>query len=1082
MKRYIFALIGIVLAVATAAAQSFTVTGTVFEPSGDTAIGVSVYEKGNDGRGVVTDIDGNFTLKVTSDKATIVVSYVGMETQNIPLNGRSHLDITLKESSTMLNDVVIVGYGTQKKINATGAVKTIDSEVLESRPLSNAVQGLQGAVAGLNITNDAGGAPGAAMNINIRGVGSIGDGSSSSPLVLIDGMEGDLSSINPNDIESVSVLKDGASASIYGSRAPFGVVIVTTKSGDVGTRVNYTGNVRFQKPVNVPKSVDSYTMALMVNDAWSNAGSGNQFSQQRLDQILAFQRGELEYGTEAESGTIWKKTYQSWGNTNWYKEYIKNVAVSQEHNATVSGGNQKTKYYFSANYLDQSGIFRHAEESYNRLALSGRVNVKFNDIVQFTWTSRIIATDNKKPSALNEIFFHNLGRRYPTEPVYLPNGEYHQESLIQPMEDGGRVSDKTQQFYNQANLIIEPIKDWLIHAEINSRIEHNPYTRQFIPVYYTAPNGTLQPISFGENARFNTRDNGTFDFIPGPNQSYYEKASRYVNYFSTNLYTDYKLTLNEKHNFKFMVGMQTEKYYRNYDRMATTNVVIDQRPFFETEKGAETTTVSELKEEWSTVGIFGRINYNYDDRYMIEFNMRGDGASRFPKNQRWGYFPSASIGWNIAQEKFWEPNIRICNYLKLRASYSELGNQNTTSFYPYYQRMATKPGGIILGGGLATILPPYSPFSTSLTWEKIENYGAGLDFGFLNSRLTGAFDWYTRTTKDMVGPALSLPGVYGADAPKTNNAELRTRGWEFEVAWRDRIGKDWSYSISGSLSDYNTVITKYKSSTNRICGWYEGKNYGEIWGFETVGIAKNDNEMAKYLEEHPQNAIGSGTNWGGGDLMYKNQDNDPAINKGAGTVDDHGDLVIIGNSTPRYAYSFTLEAQWKFIDFRAYFQGIGKRDYFIGDGANGPYNSAGDPAKGTSTFFGYGGSAWQSTLFYDHLDYFRYPGSPLGANDEDPYFARLRTDANNIQYCDRFLQDASYLRLKNITIGVSLPETAKISRYVKKARLYFSAENVFTFTKLKIFDPEALDNDGGYGAGKCYPQYRTYSVGLELTF
>lgn len=1068
MKRYLFSLLCMMMAMAVSA--QVTVTGTVYEPNGDTAIGASVYLKGQDGHGVVTDIDGNFAIKVPSDKSTLMVSYVGHETQEIALNGRTHVEVTLKAESNVLNEVVVVGYGTQKKINATGAVKTIDNEVLESRPISNAVQGLQGAVAGLNITNDAGGAPGEAMNINIRGVGSIGDGSNSSPLVLIDGMEGDLSSINPNDIESVSVLKDAAASSIYGSRAPFGVILVTTKSGEMGTRVNYTGNVRFQQPVNVPNSVDSYTMALMVNDAWTNAGGGAQFNQQRLDKILAFQRGEIPYGTEADSNTMWKKTYSSWGNTNWYNEYIKKVAVSQEHNATVSGGNQKTKYYFSGNYLDQSGIFRHADEKYTRLALSGRVNVKFNDYVQFTWTSRIIATENNKPSALNNLFFHNLGRRYPTEPLYLPNGEYHQESLIQPMEDGGRVHDKTQQFYNQANLVIEPIKDWQIHAELNSRIEHNPYTRQFKPVYYTAPDGSKQPISFGDTGRHKIDPNNrTFNVLPENDESYFEKANRAINYFATNFYTDYKFTIAGQHNVKVLVGMQTERYHRNYDRVASTNIVLDSRPFFPSEIGGESTMISEVNEEWSTVGVFGRLNYNFDDRYMLEVNMRGDGASRFPKDQRWGYFPSVSVGWNIAQESFWERFTMVCNYLKLRGSYGVLGNQNTTSFYPYYEKMATNAGQVIIGGQQATILPAYTPFSSSLTWEKIENAGVGLDFGFLNSRLTGAFDWYQRTTKDMVGPAQSLPGVFGETAPKTNNAELRTRGWEFEIAWRDRIGKDFSYSISASLSDYETIVTKYHSSDNKLSGWYQGKNYGEIWGFEVEGIAKSDKEMAAYLAQHPQAAIGD--KWGGGDLMYKNQDGDPAINKGAQTVDDHGDLVIIGNSTPRYAYSFTIEGKWKFIDVRAYFQGIGKRDFFVGDGS-----------KGTSTFFGYGGAPWQSTLFYDHLDYFRYAGSPLGANDEDPYFGRLRTDANNIQYCDRFLQDASYLRLKNLTVGFSLPENTKISRYVKKARLYFSAENLFTFTKLKTFDPEALNNNGDWGAGKCYPQYRTYSIGLELTF
>ena len=1049
-----------------------TVTGTVYESAGTPAVGASVSEKGNDNRGAVTDIGGNFSISLTSAEATVIVSYIGFGTQEIALNGRNHIDVYLKDSHNPLNEVVVVGYGKQKKINATGAVKTIGNDLLESRPISNAIQGLQGAVAGLNITNDAGNAPGTEMNINIRGVGTIGDGSESNPLILIDGMEGDLSIINPNDIESISVLKDGASAAIYGSRAPFGVILVTTKGGQAGTRVSYTGNVRFQQPINVPKMADSYTMALMVNDAWTNAGGRAQFTEAALEKLLAYQRGELPDATEAQNDLQWKGTYASWGNTDWYAEYIKNVAVSQEHNATVSGGNNKTKYYFSGNYLDQSGIFRHADEKYKRLALSGRVNVRFNNYVQFSWTSRIIATENNKPSLLNDLFFHNIGRRYATEPVYLPNGEYHPNSLIKPMEEGGRVKDKTQQFYNQANLIITPIKNWQIHAELNSRIEHNPYTRQFCPVYFTAPDGSSRPISFGDSGKHTiNNDNGTFNVNPDLGESYYEKANRSINFFSTNFYTDYNLTLADAHNFKFMVGVQTEKYHRNYDRVASTNIVIPGRPFFSSETGGESTMISEVNEEWSTVGVFGRINYNYDNRYMIEVNMRGDGASRFPKNQRWGYFPAVSIGWNIAQEKFWNSLTTICNYLKLRGSYSKLGNQNTTSFYPYFEKMATNTGQVVIGDQQATILPAYKPYSSSLTWEKIENVGAGIDFGLLNSRLTGAFDWYQRTTKDMVGPALSLPGVFGATAPKTNNAELRTRGWEFEIAWRDRIGKDFSYSVSGSISDYKSVVTKYHSSDNKISGWYEGKNYGEIWGYEVVGIAKSEEEMNDYLNSHSQSAIGS--KWGAGDLMYKNQDSDPAINRGAQTVDDHGDLVVIGNTTPRYAYSFTLEAKWKFIDIRAYFQGIGKRDYFIGDNSGN---------CGTATFFGYAGKPWQTTLFYDHLEYYRPEGSALGANCENPYFGRLRTDANNVQFCDRFLQDASYLRLKNLTIGLSLPETTKISRYVQKARLYFSAENLFTHSKLKIFDPEALDNHGDYGAGKCYPQYRTFSIGLELTF
>lgn len=1066
MKQFIITLL--CLATSLFASAQVKVTGTVIDDFGEPAIGATVFEKGNPSVGTATDLDGNFSLNVSSLNATIVVSYVGMTTQEIKLDGRNHIEVTLAENSTALSELVVVGYGTQKKINATGAVKTIDADVLESRPLSDAVAGLQGAVAGLNITNDSGGAPGGEMNINIRGVGSIGDGSNAKPLVLIDGMEGDLATINPNDIASISVLKDAAAASIYGSRAPFGVVLVTTKSGERGTRVNYTGNVRFQTPTSIPNRVDSYTMALMCNDADINTGGSPRFSKSMLERILSYQRGEIPYGTEAESDIKWKENFASWGNTDWYDVYMKKVAVSQEHNATVTGGNDKTTYYFSGNYLGQGGIFKYADEKFQRLALTGKVNVTFNQYVKLLWTSRIISTENKKPSALNGLFYHNLGRRYATEPLYLPNGEYHPKSMVPAITEGGNEITKKRQFYNQANLTIEPIKDWQIHAELNSRLEYNPYTRQFKPVSVTGPNG--EPIYVqvleGVTPKHVIRPNGTFDVYPAGAESYYEKAQTNVNYFSTNFYTDYSLQLAEKHNFKFLVGVQTESYSQNISRMASANVVMPDTPFLPSEVGGESTMISDVRGKWTSVGIFGRINYNFDDRYMLEFNLRGDGASRFPKDQRWGTFPSVSAGWNIANEKFWEPIATTMNYFKLRASYGVLGNQNTSSFYPFYQKMTTTGGEVVLGGDQATVLPVYEPYSTFLTWEKIENAGAGVDFAFFRNRLQGSFDWYQRTTKDMVGPALSLPGVFGGNAPKTNNAELRTRGWELELSWRDNIG-DFSYGISASLSDYNTVVTKYESSTNKVRGWYAGKKYGEIWGYEVVGIAKSDKEMADYLAVHPQSAIGS--KWGGGDIMYKNQDGRPEINEGDASITDHGDLVVIGNDTPRYAYSFTLEGTWKFIDFRAYFQGIGKRDYSMGT---------------SSMFYGFGPGAWQFTPFYDHLDYFRYAGSDLGAN-LDPYYGRLRTDANNKQDCDRFLQDASYLRLKNLTIGFTLPEVGNVRKYIQKARLYFSAENLFTVTKLKIFDPESLtSNDDVYngGAGKAYPQYRTYSVGLELTF
>lgn len=1083
MKKFYITILCALFAVAMYAED--TVTGTVYEPSGETAIGATVMEKGQPANGTATDLDGNFTLKVSSLSATIVVSYIGMQTQEIKLEGRSNLEVHLKDDSVNLDELVVVGYGTQKKINATGAVKTIDNTVLESRPVTNAVQGLQGAVAGLNITNDSGGELGGTMNINIRGVGSIGDGSNSSPLVLIDGMEGDLSSINPNDIENISVLKDAAAASIYGSRAPFGVILVTTKGGKKGTVVNYNGNFRWNKPTNVPHTPDSYTYALMYNDAKINTGGTVAFTPNLLTKIQQYQMGLLAQPIDdtEQAGSIygWGGARAAWANTNWYDTHLKKTTFSMEHNVSVSGGSDNVNYYFSGNYLGQDGLFKYADEKYQRLALTGKVNVTFNKYVNFLWTSRFISTRNEKPSVLNSMFFHQLSRMSPTIPVFLPNGEYHPESYIQQLQDGGRQTQKNMQFYNQGNLTVTPIKGWQIHAELNSRIENNPFTRQFKPVTFTRPDGTTGYLNLvdQQNSFRRIRDDGTFYVDPAAGESYYEKAQTHVNYLSTNFYTDYNLEFGEN-NFKFLLGVQTESYGNEITRVASWDILLPDTPFLPSDNGGGSSMVSEAKGEWTSVGIFGRINYNYADRYMAEVNLRGDGASRFPKDQRWGVFPSFSIGWNIANEKFWEPIYQTMNYFKLRASYGQLGNQNTNSFYPFFQKMYTTGGTVILGDQQATLLPIFDPYSTSLTWERIENVGAGVDFAFFNNRLQGSFDWYQRTTKDMIGPAYALASIYGANAPKTNNAELRTRGWEFELSWRDNIGKDFSYSISASVSDNKSIVTKYDSPNNSIDGWYQGKTYGEIWGYNVVGIAKSDAEMAAYLAQHNQDKIptkAQGTStWGGGDIMYADLDNNGSVDPGTRTLDNHGDLRVIGNTTPRWAYSFTLDFKWKFIDFRAYFQGIGKRDFFVSDGSG---------IVGGSTFFGFQGGEYQNALYLEQLDYFRYAGAELGANYEDPYYGRIRIDDYNTQCSDRFLQDASYLRLKNLQVGFSLPSNTPISKYVKNARIYFSAENLFTITKLKIFDPEALNSsDTQYsgGAGKVYPQYRTFSMGLELTF
>ena len=1075
MKKYLFSLLCCLLALPAMA--QVKVTGNVVDENSEPVAYATVKVK-NTQTSTTTDINGNFTISVPNDRTVLQVTYVGYDTYEATVGSQRNLKIKLNPASDMLKEVVVVAFGTQKKINATGAVKTIGDEALEARPISNAVQGLQGVVSGLNITNDMGGGLGQEMNINIRGIGSIGEGSNSSPLILIDGMEGDLSTINPNDIENISVLKDGASASIYGSRAPFGVILVTTKKGRTGFNVNYTGNVRFQQPIKVPHMVDGLSYAIAVNDAFEAAGGNIQFNSERLDRIRAFMNGELKYGISYQEGqNQWGGFGQGFGNTNWYDVYLKNLTTSHEHNLSISGASNKLNYYFSTNYMGQTGLFEYADEKYNRLTLNGKLSFQINKYVNVQWNTRFININNDKPSALNDLFYHNLGRRSPLGVVYLPNDEFHTESMIPAIKYGGRQNQKTRQLYNQGTVVVEPIKNWKIHAEINSRIERNPFSRSFDPIGIHLPDGTWQYVQVLEGVdaghTMNT-SSGTFNVNPAAGEVYRENAKTKINYFSTNIYTDYELTLRDNHHFKFLLGEQSEYFHRKIDRDAfyyitnrTTQPSQGGVTFESESEASDISRLSSFKDgEWSSLGFFGRINYNYADRYMAEVNLRADGASRFPKNQRWAFFPSVSVGWNIAEEPFWKPLYQAgFGYLKFRASYATLGNQNTTSFYPYYQQMNTNLGSLVLGGEQATVLPMYSPFSASLTWETIENIGVGVDWGFFKNRLTGSFDWYQRKTKDMVGPANALSALYGATAPKTNNAELRTRGWELEIAWRDKIGKDFSYGIAATLSDYKTIITKYDSPDGNINGWYEGKNYGDIWGFRVKGIAKSDAEMQDHLAEASQSSLG--TLWGGGDIMYYDLNGDGKVDRGSQTLDDPGDLTVIGNTTPHYAYSFTLDAQWKFIDIRAFFQGIGKRDFYF---------------TGSATFFGIV-RPYQRSLYMDHLDYFRYAGSQLGAN-LDPYYPRMHADQNlqNIQVNDRYLQNASYLRLKNLQIGFTLPRETKLAKYVKKARLYFSAENLLTWTNLRIFDPEAVGNNDNWGPGKTYPQYRTYSIGLELTF
>lgn len=645
------------------------------------------------------------------------------------------------------------------------------------------------------------------------------------------------------------------------------------------------------------------------------------------------------------------------------------------------------------------------------------------------------------------LFFHNIARRWPTNPVYDPNGYYMEGNEIIQMEDGGIQNNQKDYAYQQLQLVIEPIKNWKIYAEGNINTITNFQHWEVLPVYAHDVNGDQFAFSWDGRAVGSTTVN---------EYGYKE------NFMTTNIYSDYFKQFDNGHFIKVMGGfnaelMKTRSLSAQGDGLITPSVPT---------VGTTTTnpTVGGGYAHWSTAGFFGRLNYNYKERYLVEANVRYDGTSRFVGDERWGVFPSFSLGWNIAREDFFADYTDQISTLKLRGSWGQLGNMNTKLWYPFYQSMnvGTNNGYWLVDGEKTNTAYAPGIVSSLMTWETIESWNLGLDWGAFNNRLTGTFDYFKRSTKDMVGPAPELSSVLGTGVPKINNSDMESYGFELELSWRDRIG-DLSYGLKAVLSDAQQKVTRYPNKSNSLGTWYSGRMNGDIWGYTTLGIAKTQEEMDAHLAKVNQSRLGN--QWGAGDIMYADLNGDGEISNGANTLDDHGDISIIGNNTPRYNYGITLDAAYKGFDFSVFFQGIGKRDYWV----SGAY------------FWGATGGMWQSAGFTEHWDFFRGEDNPLGANLNAYYPRPLFTSGKNMQTQSRYLQDASYLRMKNIQLGYTLPKSITSKAGMQSVRVYVSGDNLATFSSMsKIFDPETIG--GSWGDGKLYPLSKTISVGLNVNF
>lgn len=1043
--------------------STIKVKGVVNDAMGP-VIGASIVEKGNTGNGTITDIDGNFSLNVSSN-STLIVSFVGYKAQEIPVAGKTFFTIDLKEDNEMLEEVVVVGFATQKKVNLTGSVGTATAKDIEARPVANAVQALQGVIPGLNISNSGnGGELNATKSIDVRGTGTVGKDasgnafSSGSPLILIDGMEGDLNSINPQDIESISVLKDAAASSIYGSRAPFGVVLVTTKSGKSGrAQINYNMNMRYSTPIKMPDMANSYEFVNLFDDAEYNGSGKHLYTDEYRQFVYDFMTGESDdYIWGNGSGGKWNYDYSA-NNVNWLKEYYRNTAPSQEHNVSVSGGSDKMTYYLSANYMTQEGFMRYGTEDYDRYTITAKISAQLTKALKVDYSNRWVRTDYERPTYMNDDFYnHILRRARPVRAVYDPNGYLMSDiNYIGVMRDGGRHNEQKDAMAQQLKITVTPLKNWNIIGEMNIKTDNNwNHWEQFV-VY----------------SHYKDNPENTYTALTSANKDQVSEYSLKTTYLNPTVYSNYNFSLKEKHNFTVLGGFQAEiMKYRDMEG-ARTGLVTTDLPVLNLTTDADSYTLKGLYKNWKNAGFFGRINYDYNGKYLVEGNLRYDGSSRFRRGNRWILTPSFSLGWNVARENFWEKLADVVEVFKLRVSYGELANQNTTSWYPTYQTLGvtTNGGKWLQNGALTSVASVPGLISTSLSWEKIKNTNIGFDFGALNNRLTGSFDYFWRKTKNMVGPGVELPAILGATVPSTNNTGLTTFGWELSIGWRDKVG-ELGYGVKLNISDNQTRIDKYPNPTNSLSKYMAGELTGDIYGYTTIGIAKTQEEMDAHIASLPkggQAAIGS--KWEAGDIMYADINGDGKIDNGSNTLDDMGDLKKIGNNTPRFRTGITLDAQWKGFDFSMFWQGVLKRDF--------------DPGENSMVFWGTTGSGqWWSTSFKDHMDYFRAEdtASPLGAN-VNAYYPRPLFNNKNHKTQTAYLQNAAYMRLKNLQLGYTLPKSLINKIGLQNVRVYVSGENLLTITGLSdTMDPETAGI--GKQGGTVYPLSRVYSFGLSVNF
>ena len=1058
-------------------AQSRELSGTVLDSQQQPIIGAAVILTGGGNVGSVTDIDGFFQLSVPSGDVILDVSCLGYTSKVITVpSSQSSIKIILAEDNMLLEETVVVGYGTQKRVNLTGAIATVSAKNLENRTSPSLTHMLQGSVPGLNVTTTSG-RPGNSASINIRGVNSINGGN---PLVLVDGAEGDLAKVNPNDVESISVIKDASAAAIYGARASAGVIIVTTKSGKAEggkATVRYSGRFGWTEPTTSTEFETRGYYSVYLNDLFHYSKNGTNYTMEQL----WIRRNDKVENPERPWVMIDRRdgrdTYVYYANTDWYHELFKDTHPTQQHSLSLSGGSDHMRYFISGAYNYEEGVFRKNTDKMNKMNFRAKFDFDINKYMQFSNNTSYYRYSYFYPgfSSVNTAFSLMTVHALASYPTHNPDGtsigftsfannNYVMDGMLTALDNGGfKNTDKTDNILNTSEFTFKPFKQLEIKANFTYGLNLQRDQNRSVKAYYSKYPGELT-ASTGN--RFVNR---------------LQEITKTQEYYATNVFATYSDTFKEKHNVKLMGGFNWEtKHIKDLSAIGynlLSDTLSDLNLIGSDADGVVQQEVGGGQNEYALAGFFARANSDYMGRYLFEVSGRYDGTSRFAAHSRWGFFPSASVGWRISEEPFFAPAKDVVENLKVRYSYGTLGNQQV-GYYDYIRKISIDTQSYRFGNDSDPTMATISaPVSGDLTWETSAQHNIGLDAGLFENKLTLTAEAYIRDTKNMLTTGKDLPATYGATLPKMNAADLRTKGYELSVSYRDMFqlaGKPFTYSITGTFSDYVTDITKFENDTKSLGSHYVGKRWGEIWGYRTDGLFASDEEAKNYPidQSYVNPSINSSIGDPGlkaGDMKFKDLDGDGKIGLGDNTVDKSGDRTIIGNSEPRYNYGLNLSFQWAGFDFSIFFQGIGKMDWY--------------PAANTIMFWGPYARPYATLMPYDFHKMIWSETNP------DAYFPRPRgVIAQSGNQClavinDRYLQDISYCRLKNLTIGYTLPQRWTDKADIDGVRLYFSGENLHYWAPglhTDYIDPEMAKTNSN--TMRIYPWQKTFVFGVDLTF